>query len=366
MTGTWRYSGDPSQAARLLAARTTAGFSTAVNAAQRFGWSLSRFRSHEGAARGMGQSALRDYAQAFAVSVDWLRDGTVGSFPPFRDKFIEIDPLRVQELELRLEAQRQPAEADDVDRGRRLRLARRLAGFRSAAAGGAAAGLHRSTINAHERALDGFDLVSARKYAKAFGCEPEWLIEGSLPSGYPAEIEKSLGQFLNYHELDEQDAAVQLPSYQPPPRTSMSDPHSELSTQPVTPGAEIPEFEIASLVKILAGNRTPARPTLLPGWSMPYAFLDGILRAAPKSCVMVVVPNRARTNGFSVALGDRLIIDTSVQEVFSTVYAAVRGETLVIADARTDEGRQLAAAAAHRQGGMVLVGQIVGSVTAFR
>ncbi|WP_146159847.1 hypothetical protein [Bradyrhizobium sp. MOS002] len=366
MSETWRYSGDAGQAARLLAARTAAGFATAVDAAQRFGWSVARLRSHEGAARGMNETVLRHYAQAFSVSEEWLRDGTVGAFPPFRDKFIEVDPLRVQELELRLEAQRQPAETEDIDRGRRLRFARRLAGFRSAAAGGAAAKLHRSTVNAHERGVDGFDLVSARKYAKAFGCEPVWLIEGSLPSGYPAEIEKLIGQYLNYHNLDEDDAAARLPSYQPPPLTSTDVSQPELSTQSMVGGVEIPEFEIAGLAKLLTDSGTATRPTLLPGWSMPHAFLEGILRAVPKGCVMVVVPNRAQTNGFSLSLGDRLIVDTSVQEVFSAVYAAIAGDTLVIADAKTDHGKQLAAAAARRQDGMVFVGQIVGVVSALR
>jgi hypothetical protein len=366
MTGIWRYSGDALQAARLLAARTTAGFKTAVDAAQRFGWSVARFRSHEGASRGITDSALREYAQAFAVSEDWLRDGKVGPFPPFRDKHIQVDPVRVEELQLRLEIQSRPANVTDADRGRRLRLARRLAGFRSAAAGGAAADVHRSTINAHERAVDGFDIVSARKYAVAFGCEPEWLLKGSLPSGYPPAIESMLGQYLLDHNLEEKEAAPRLPVYIPPPSAGTTAPSSELRAIPVRAGEAVPEYEVKGLARLVTEASPMARPISLPGWSMPKAFLEGILRAESKSCVMIAVPKRTRTGGFPSAPGDRLIVDTTVVEVFSAVYALVSDDTLVIADARNDEGRRLAMKAARRIEGMVLLGQVVGTVSALR
>jgi hypothetical protein len=362
----WRYSGDALQAARLLAARTTAGFATAVDAAQRFGWSVARFRSHEGASRGISDSALREYAQAFAVSEDWLRDGTIGPFPPFRDKHIQVDPVRVEELELRLETQRRPADVADANRGRRLRLARRLAGFRSAASGGAAAGVHRSTINAHERAIDGFDISSARNYARAFGCEPEWLLEGSLPSGYPHSIESMLDRYLLDHELDERHAAARLPAYSPPPTSAITAPISEARAIPVKIGEEMPEFEVLGLARLVTGASPKDPPISLPGWSMPKAFLEGILRAEPRGCVMVAVPKRTRTGGFPSAPGDRLIIDTSVVEVFSAVYAVVSDDMLMIADARNDEGRRLAMKAAHRLDGAVLLGQVVGTVCALR
>jgi hypothetical protein len=349
-----------------LAARKTAGFATAVDAAQRFGWSVARFRSHEGASRSITDSARREYAQSFAVSEAWLRGETARPFPPFRDKQIEVDPVRVEELELRLETQRRPAYVTESDRGRRLRLARRLAGFRSAAGGGAAAGVHRSTINAHERAIDGFDTVSARKYAAAFGCEPEWLLEGSLPSGYPPEIESKLERYLLDHELEEKEALAKLPVYIPPPPTGGAAPSSRLRANQVSAGEEMPEYEVLGLARLVTAVSPMARPISLPGWSMPKAFLEGILRADSKSCVMVAVPKRTWTGGFPSAPGDRLIVDTSVVEVFSAIYAVVSEDELMIADARNDEGRRLAMKAARHLQGLVLLGQVVGTVCALR
>lgn len=364
MVGVWRYSGDVDQAARLQAARASAGYETAREAAQRFGWAESRYVSHEGARRGLSDTALREYAQAFSVSDQWLRDGVPGPIPPFRDRDIEVDPLRVEQLRLRVTEQSRVGEGPDEERGRRLRLARRLAGFRSASAGAIAAGVHRSTLNGAERGLMGFDLAKARAYAEAFGCEPEWLLEGDSPTGYPPEVEAKLGELFAYHKSSEEEAASRLPPYRPPPRAS--DKVQRVIRRPVSTvsGEALPEHEIQGLVRLLTESDSRTRPATLPGWSMPRPFLERVLRSDANSCVVVAVPTIIRAADFTIAPGDRLIVDTSVATVFSAVYAVASGEALVIADARTEEGRQLANAASLRQDGMMLLGQIVGAITA--
>jgi Helix-turn-helix domain len=75
MSGRSRYSGDPAKAARLHAARVAAGFATAREAAQKFGWSEPRYRSNESAARAISPVAAREYAQAFGTSPEWLLEG---------------------------------------------------------------------------------------------------------------------------------------------------------------------------------------------------------------------------------------------------------------------------------------------------
>lgn len=366
MTKAWRYSGEADQSARLKAARITAGFKTAREAAQRFGWSEPRYRSHEGAVRRIGHDTLREYANAFGVSEPWLKEGLVNQSEPYRDRDIHVDPAREQELVLRVKFQRRAAQEPEIDRGRRLRLARRLAGFPSAASAAAAAGVHRSTINSHERAVVGFEDLAARAYATAFGCEPAWLTSGSMPSGYPSHIEGMLGQLLEYHDLTDVEAASHLPPYQPPSRSSGPRPVWEPQSISLASGRTLPEYEVGGLVRLLTEPDRLGRPAVLQGWSIPTPFLGGVLRADLESCVMVVIPKVVSTGTLSVAPGDRLIVDTSVTEVFSAPYALVCNDAIEIADARTEGGRHLAVAAARRMDGYTLLGQIVGAVTSVR
>lgn len=65
---------------RLRAAREAAGFRTAKDAADRFGWKYPTYSGHENGNRGMRADALRVYARAFKVEVVWLMEGT-GSGP---------------------------------------------------------------------------------------------------------------------------------------------------------------------------------------------------------------------------------------------------------------------------------------------
>lgn len=65
-------------ATRLRLAREAAGFTTAAEAAERFGWNYPTYAGHENGSRGIRTDVVRRYALAFRVSPLWLIDGSQG------------------------------------------------------------------------------------------------------------------------------------------------------------------------------------------------------------------------------------------------------------------------------------------------
>jgi phage repressor protein C with HTH and peptisase S24 domain len=63
------------QAARLREARRAAGFETAADAVQRFGWKQSTYLAHENGQNGLRPETARIYAKAFRASAAWLLTG---------------------------------------------------------------------------------------------------------------------------------------------------------------------------------------------------------------------------------------------------------------------------------------------------
>lgn len=62
-------------AKRLAEARIAAGFATAQEAVNRFGWVYATYASHENGHRGIRKETLAEYARAFKVDLAWLLDG---------------------------------------------------------------------------------------------------------------------------------------------------------------------------------------------------------------------------------------------------------------------------------------------------
>ncbi len=60
------------KAERLKDARTKAGFASAAEAAQRFGWQEPAYRHHENGTRGFGADSAKKYGRAFKVKPGWL------------------------------------------------------------------------------------------------------------------------------------------------------------------------------------------------------------------------------------------------------------------------------------------------------
>jgi len=85
-------SGSP-QSDRLRQARLDAGYSSAAEAAQAFGWKEAAYRHHENGTRGYGADAARRYGRAFKVKPAWLLGiDTIRELPP---QDVEPDRLLV-------------------------------------------------------------------------------------------------------------------------------------------------------------------------------------------------------------------------------------------------------------------------------
>lgn len=82
------------KADRLRSARQKAGFDSAAEAAQRFGWPEAGYRHHENGTRGFGADAAKKYGRAFKVKPGWLLGlENVNGDPPAQDP--EEDRLHV-------------------------------------------------------------------------------------------------------------------------------------------------------------------------------------------------------------------------------------------------------------------------------
>lgn len=82
---------DHSKADRLRQARQDAGYSSAAEAAQAFGWKEPAYRHHENGTRGYGPDAARRYGRAFKVKPAWLLGiDTVRELPPH-----DVEPDRL-------------------------------------------------------------------------------------------------------------------------------------------------------------------------------------------------------------------------------------------------------------------------------
>lgn len=63
---------------RLKRARVAAGYETATEAAEAFGWNVNTYRSNENGARPFSRESAIKYSRAFRVGVEWLITGRGG------------------------------------------------------------------------------------------------------------------------------------------------------------------------------------------------------------------------------------------------------------------------------------------------
>lgn len=81
---------------RLKKARADAGFESAAEAAERFGWKYSTYAGHENGSRGYDIEAAERYAQAFRVRPEWLAFGVEADHAAKRDHMVQVPRFRVQ------------------------------------------------------------------------------------------------------------------------------------------------------------------------------------------------------------------------------------------------------------------------------
>lgn len=351
------YAARPDVAHRLQAARKAAGFASARKAALTFGWSLPTYRAHEAASRQLGKAAAGEYAKAFGVTRAWLLDNKGSGKEP------EIDAEREKRFADR-ETKVQAAAKDDPKEqaGRRLRLARRLAGYRSVAGGAAAVGVPRTTLSGHESAENRISADAGRIYAGAFGVHPEWLLSGALPSGLGTRIEHMLSDLLTLHDEREAKAAVQLAGLRetPPPsptRTRKKKPLSRAAAGRKPVQDTIPEITAKDLRAALEEDSlSDARAEQL--WSFPRRYLDEVADCSPRCAIVVASPRPAG----AADRGERLILDTAAARVFpGASFVAIHPD----GTATVLESRERTVAPTVPQGALV-AGRICGYVAVVR
>jgi hypothetical protein len=293
------YRGDIGLANRLFAARRAAGFRSARAAAAKFAWNEGVYRSYESATRSVPDDLLPVYARIFGVAEEWLRTGR-GRGPAPSATRSEIFRLRVKAAKARASAGAAP--------GKRLRLARRLAGFKTVTDAATHYKITRTTLNAHETGQNLISEAAARIYALAFGTNAKWIMEGVLPAGYPREIERLLDGLLDLHFETEREARRQLPKFVAK-RGDPAEVGAREQRRPPTPvvslkGDQVPELapdQIESWLKERSGQAAASRL-----WSFPEGYLSETIGCDPSAAIMVALPYPVE----HYRRFDRLIIDT--------------------------------------------------------
>jgi hypothetical protein len=340
--------GDPRVGLRLQTARRLAGYRSAREACVSHGWSEPRYRAHEAGTRRPGPDSLAAYAAAFQVGQGWLATGD-GEGP-------EVDYMPVEQREFRTLLKLRALGSGPPEISRRLRLARRLAGYRSASAAATAHGWNRSSYHAHETGQSGLSREACQAYAEAFGIRADWLLKGGLPTGWPAAIEAKLPDLLALYDTPETLAQEQLRQGPDLPRMLKPSPVSRRPvrlrrkldvlddplpgglTAPPEPGnsASIGEYELDAL------RAMEARPSGLRGWPpnrrfiFPRSYLRDVLGTDPDHTIIAVATHDEPR--LALRKGDRLIIDTASRPVSSSdLFVAVAyGEPRLVVFDRTD------------------------------
>jgi hypothetical protein len=317
------YLGNLNRAHRLNAARRSAGLPSVTEAAVRFGWSLATYRAHEGATRRMNEDAAGRYASAFGVPFEWLWDGR-GDGPA-------VDPIRVDKYLARAKHEELRLRDDPAEWGfLRLRVARRLAGFRTVTDAADHIGLARSTLASHEAGQNRISREAATIYSTIFGIHADWLLTGALPSGFDPNIERVLNRLIQLHHAPEGVARKQFPSpRRSPPASVPETPPAATEAKPRhEDGDLVPEFSPETLLRWLGDDHrpylsgAPAQRT----WRFPAGFLSGSMSCDPAYAVVVV----AAQNSMGSRRGDRIVVDTSARSALpGGIYALIGGDGMI-------------------------------------
>jgi transcriptional regulator with XRE-family HTH domain len=365
LRGRRRYFGDVAKAARLYAARGAAGFATAREAALHFGWRESRYRAHESAVRDISDADALAYCEAYGVSVNWLKTGHSGPADIGRRETSLTGAWR-QRQERLLTAWRKDDKSEAPPApAHRVRLARRLAGHHTVTAAARELGFVHTTLSGAERGIHKLTESTARKYAAAFGCEPAWLLEGTLPSGYPTHIDKLVPRLLTYYDLPEREARERFPDFIAEPR-----PHDALDekSEPTPLAAESPldrvgQYEPSAFHRCFSflPDLGSATPTLV--WALPSGYLHDVLAADPKHTVVIVAPHDLGP----FQAGDRLFVDMSDRRRSADIYVAVEHDWprfIMLDGSRLHQMENFDQAVS--KGELAIIGRVVGRLGSLR
>jgi transcriptional regulator with XRE-family HTH domain len=336
---------DPFVAYRLQTARRHAGFRSAQEACVRFGWGEPRYRSYESGTRRLTSDMAATYAAAFGVSLDWLF-GYAGDGP-------ELDPTRIAELQSQEELHQQQSAPKASDVAIRLRLARRLAEYRSASEAATTNGWSRSTYVAHESGQTGLSFEAARRYAYCFGVNQDWLLKGSPPSGLPEIIDVNLPGFLSLYSATEQEARQKLPllrertwrlrlrkrfQARKKPVQDPDQPGSGSGNRTVREGrreedVQIGEYSVDALRALAKREATLKELPPIRRFMFPRTYLRDVLRADPAYTVLAAMTHNERR--WDLRRGDRIFVDVAAHDIAAGglfVVAPSWSQELVVLD----------------------------------
>lgn len=347
------YRGNTDTANRLHAARKASGFKSARDAAVRFGWQPGLYTAHETAQRHFDVETGRVYAAAFAVSEAWLIEG--------RGEGPTTDQVR----EVRFELRKHLAEAPTREAAGRLRVARRLAGYRSLSLAARAIAIRQSILAAHETGQNDLSQEEAVYYAKAYGVEVAWLISGRLPSGLGEQAEANLGVLLSLHNEPEHRASPQFRGLQrtvPVPwKPVRAGAHAALKAS--ASGVLIPEYTPLALYRRLASLKRGSSASAK--WSIPSDYLSDSLGCHAATAVLLsIAKNVYEPSGILLArTGSRLVLDTgTVSPSPNSYYAVLRASGEISILKGSEDGQELV----QIRAGEILAGTICGLLNAVR
>jgi hypothetical protein len=307
---------------RLRAARTMAGFRSARAAALAHSWPESLYAAHETGSRRPSPEQEKAYFAAFGVDPAALDN---------LEKFGDFDdPRRI----LRRSEKRQREIA-----GRRLGLARRLAGYKAAHEATSDYGWKEQSYYAHESGRHAMSEAVATTYGIAYGVSPAWLLRGDRPSrlSHLEKIDDLAEEFVARFDdrLPDELLAIVSPSR----RGSRHDVEAlkkQKAPPIVLPKATNAAGDVVDVVREAADRQAGM------AWGFPEGFLGhvwGITSTNLRMVPLTPAPDRP-----DVSLGDRALVDCDAGSEEPGAAFAVRtesGDISVVRDRAPQKGENI-------------------------
>lgn len=199
--------------------------------------------------------------------------------------------------------------------GRRLYIARRLAGFETAKQAIALYRWNAQTYYAHESGRHAISADLAQLYGKAFGVSPTWLLRGTQPSGLSNDsgrhadlLEGLATKFVNSKDKHLPEALFRFVR---PDRRATRNQVLELQKQSVpaiAPRAINAAGDVLDVVRERPLSISDGAPP--PGkaaWGFPADFLKQVWKI--KSTNLVVFALSGEVQHAGVSAGDRILVD---------------------------------------------------------
>ena len=300
---------------QLREARKDAGFKSARAAAITFSWSESSYAAHESGARGMSKEQEKKYFDAFASLMTSKSSG-----------YRHVSMLTNDEANRR---------GSPRLTGRRLYIARRLAGFETAKQATTLYRWNAQTYYAHESGRHGISPDFAQLYGGAFGVSPNWLLRGKQPSGLTNDsgrhadlLEELATKFVNSKDKHLPEALLRVAR---PDRRATQNQGLELRKQSVPKAIAPRAINAAGDVLDVVRERPlsisdGAPPPGKAAWGFPVGFLEQVWKIKSTNLVVFALSTDVQYAG--VSAGDRILVDADDIDFRPGPHFAIReGET---------------------------------------